>query len=30
MADRTFSRLEASPPNVLGYFQGTPGTPGTL
>jgi hypothetical protein len=27
MADRTFSRLQASPPNVLGYFQGTPGTP---
>jgi hypothetical protein len=23
MADRTFSRLQASPPNVLGYFQGT-------
>jgi hypothetical protein len=27
MADRTFSRLQASPPNVLGCFQGTPGTP---
>jgi hypothetical protein len=26
MANRTFSRLQASPPNVLGYFQGTPGT----
>ena len=27
MANRTFSRLQASPPNVLGYFQGTPGNP---
>jgi hypothetical protein len=27
MANRTFSRLQASPPNVLGYFRGTPGTP---
>jgi hypothetical protein len=26
MANRTFSRLQASPPNVLGNFQGTPGT----